>query len=378
MAEYRKATRDEKAEIVDFINMVFSMAKVPHNFKTLLPKVYADDACAWAEHYIARAGGRLEGVTAMLEEEWSVLGERLPIGVVGSVSTHPYARGAGHMKECMRMLLEDARRKGLALLYLGGRRQRYEYFGFTQGGIGTRFHLDAGNVRHAWREVDPTDVDFADFAPWAERAAALYDGQPVRALRKAEDFAQIASSWSARPWAIPRGGAFAGYMVASGEGDDITELCLEDEADCAAVLKAWYVRQGRRTLAVDAPVWRRDRVRMLSRVAQDIEQGPVEMFRVLDFERVIRLFLTLKSRYARLAEGRFTLRVEDEAPLTVAVEGGTVRVEKTDGAPDIRMSRLEAQDLLLASMRWVDTSALPACVESWFPLPITVFSADGF
>ena len=378
MAEYRKAAREDLAAIVDFINMVFSMAKAPHDFKTLLPKVYADDACLWADHYLAEANGRIEGVVACLRGEWSVLGESLPVGAVGSVSTYPYTRGAGHMKACMRMMLEDAAAQGLALLYLGGKRQRYEYFGFSQGGLATGMRFAPETFRHAWTDVDAKGVAFGEFAPWAARAKALYDQQPVRAERRAEDFAMIAASWHARPWAILRDGAFIGYLVASPDGGGISELGLEREEDCPAVLRAWFEAQGRRGFEIDTPVWDRERLRALARVAGWREQGAAEMFRVLDFPRVTRLFLTLKSRYARLADGRFVLQVEEEQPMTICVRGGEVSVETTGDAPDARLSRLEAQELLLSPMSWFDTAALPACVDSWFPLPITVLRSDSF
>ncbi len=378
MAEYRKAAREEKSAIVDFINMVFSVAHEPHNFKTLLPKVYGDEACFWADHYIARDHGRVEGAVALLEERWSVLGEELKVGVVGSVSTHPYARGAGHMKKCMGMMLEDAAARGLDLLFLGGKRQRYEYFGFSQGGVGTCMRLAPDNFRHAWGKVDISGISFAKLGPWTARAKALYDAQPVRALRREEEFALVASSWNDRPWAVLREGEFLGYLVASQEGDEITELGLVREADCPAILRAWHEAHDRRTVSVDVPVWDRERLLTLARVAAARDQGAAEMFRVLDFPRLTRLFLAVKSRYARLADGRFVLQVEDEAPFAVEVREGKATVARTDEAPDAHLGRLEAQDLLLAPLRCVDTSGMPACVENWFPLPVTVFSADGF
>ena len=51
MTVYCKGQPGELPEILDFINMVFSMHRVPHNFRTLLPKLYgADRQTEWC-HY---------------------------------------------------------------------------------------------------------------------------------------------------------------------------------------------------------------------------------------------------------------------------------------------------------------------------------------
>ena len=42
--EYRLSLPSEWDDVVDFANFVFSQAHRPHDFKTLLPKVYADGA----------------------------------------------------------------------------------------------------------------------------------------------------------------------------------------------------------------------------------------------------------------------------------------------------------------------------------------------
>ena len=378
MTDYRIARDEERAEVLDFLNMVFSMKAVPHDFRTLIPKVYGDDPCMRAEHFIARTNGRLEGVVARLDREWNVLGERLPVGMVGSVSTHPYARGAGHMKACMRMMIGDAEKKGLALLCLGGVRQRYEYFGFSQGGIYTTMRFTPHTFRHAWKEADTESFVFGDFAPWTREALELYDRQPTRVVRSEADFEQVCMTWRARPWAILRSGAFCGYLVASGDGFSISEICLADQKDYPAVLKAWHEAHGQHELTVEVPVWNREGFSALARVASSRLQGSVEMVRILDFPAVTRRFLTLKGGYTRLADGQVTLQIEDEPPMRIQVQDGRVTVETTGDPPDIRLNRTEAQELLIAPIRWLDTAKLPACVENWFPLPLNLLRADCF
>lgn len=372
MMEYRKARPEEKYKVIDFINLVFSMAHEPHDFKTLLPKAYADDSCFEPEHYIAIENGYIEGVVGLLEGELTVMGEKIKTGVIGSVSAHPYSKGKGHMKACMALALEDAKEKGIELMWLGGRRQRYEYFGFTQGGIGLHFGIAEDNFRHALSHVDEKPYTFAEIGSYIPQAHALHEAQPAHAERKAEDFEMICRSWDEKGMAVLKNGEFAGYIVG-----DITELVLCDEADCEGVLKAWHIAHGKNRVGISAPVWNKARARMLSKVADSCQTGMIEMFRIGDFEKNIRLWLGLKAGYSRLMDGKFVLETEGER-IAIEVKDNAVSVKKTDEAPDASLSRLEAQDLLISNMRWTDTDNMPACVENWFPLPISAYSADGF
>ena len=62
MIEYRFAAPEHRADLIDFINYVFSQNSVPHDFKTLIPKVYADGRGYDGIHAIVLDDGRVKGV----------------------------------------------------------------------------------------------------------------------------------------------------------------------------------------------------------------------------------------------------------------------------------------------------------------------------
>ena len=134
MIEYRFADASYRADIIDFINMVFSQSAIPHDFKTLIPKVYADGRGFDEIHAIALDNQRVRGVVAQLPISAKYAGQDLKIGYIGSVSSHKYARGSGYMKVLMAMQLENAEKSGIDIMMLGGQRQRYEYFGYSPVG----------------------------------------------------------------------------------------------------------------------------------------------------------------------------------------------------------------------------------------------------
>lgn len=375
MTEYRIAKPEDKNAIIDFINMVFSMAHEPHEFGDLLPKAYAKDCCFEPEHFIAVTDGRIEGCVGLLPVKMTVLGEEVRAGIVGSVSAHPHAHGAGHMKGCMALMLDYAKKNGFQMLYLGGRRQRYEYFGFSQGGMAIGFDLDAGNFKHAFRGMDASAFTFEPVDAYAAQAAELYNALPVHGQRDADNFAMIARSWNCAGYAVLKNGMFAGYLI--GTADAISEMTLMDENDAQAAVLGWKMHGGANRMHIDVPVWNTARVRLFSRISQNIRSGPFDMFRILDWETVIRLGLSVKATFTRLSDGETILGC-DGTSISVSVHGNRADVHMTGAPAKYTFDHLEAQDLLMATHRWVDTSAMPAFVEQWFPLAITGFGADGF
>ena len=160
MTTYRKARPEDRAQYLDFINMVFSMAHRPHDFSKLLPKVYGPGRPTDTLQNIAVAdAGRVRGPVAVLPGALRGGDKALCTGYVGSVSAHPFARGEGHMKALMKMAIEGAAADGADLMMLGGQRQRYEYFGFTPGGVEIRYTVDQANLRHALRGVETANPD---------------------------------------------------------------------------------------------------------------------------------------------------------------------------------------------------------------------------
>lgn len=175
----------------------------------------------------------------------------LKAGYIGSVAVHPYSRGAGHMKALMRMALTDAEAQGYDLLALGGRRQRYAYFGFEKGGQRLTFSLNSDNVRHAMADVDEDAVRIREVTDAQDTVLEdvwqLSRRQMLTCERDRERLLDIFHSWHNALYVLEdarQDGTFLGYLNAS--GDQICELALLDERRLAETLKAWMRAAPRR------------------------------------------------------------------------------------------------------------------------------------
>ena len=135
-------------EYITLINEVFGFDGVEQDFRTLLPKLYRPGRTPQNENYVAVEDGVCVAAVGAYSHEIRVCGTIIPCRGIGNVAVARAARGRGYMKDCMLMALTDMVRDGIALSTLGGRRQRYRYFGYEKAGICYTFAVNADNLRH--------------------------------------------------------------------------------------------------------------------------------------------------------------------------------------------------------------------------------------
>lgn len=372
---YTRGAAGEMGDIVDFINYVFSQAHRPHDFKTLLPKVYADDAPAGQEdfHFLAKQNGRIVACVADRPLCLSFGENALKCGYVGSVSVHPYHRSEGHMKRLMSDMIRDAREKDYDLLLLGGQRQRYGYFGFEKGGLLMRFHVTGTNVRHALSDVDISDVRLdpltQEDVPFAY---ALWQKQPVRAGRKPETFLTDLMSWHNEPLLISFGSQPAGYLAGG-------ELVLQNEDQLPKAVKALLSRPGVKEMEFRAALYEKQRLAFLKDLCEYSSLGPMEMFNVLNWKTVLETFLCFKHLFVGpVADGCARIDIKEDGAFEIEVKNGVPRVTPLASVPEsaIQTDHMEAQRTFfgLADM-FVPTPGIP---DSWKGLPLVMSEQDGF
>ena len=377
--EYRKARAEERADLVDFGNYVFSQAHCPHDFKTLLPKVYADceDPAAVAScHYVAVQDGKIRAMVGCPKSEIRYLDETVRLGLVGTVSVHPYARREGHMRRVMAEMIADAPGRGIDVLALGGQHQRYQHYGFEQAGTSFGFRFEEGSIRHSFGALARPDVTFRPLEegdPALDEAYRLYEAQPVAGGRPRERFLTISRSWTSTLFAVEREGAFLGYLISGGDG--ISELVLSDEDDADVTLRSWFRRKPE-PFSVQVPVWMGERIARWIRDCGDYVLKSQEMIRVVNWLPLLRASLKLRCFCGPVRDGKAVLELDGKR-YRLAVAGGAASVEETDETPARSLSGPEAVRCLFThglaacpSLRWLDCD--------WLPLPFELPNAERF
>lgn len=378
---YRKATEADRAKYLDFANMVFSCAHRPHDFQALIPKVYgADRQTAHMQNIAVAEDGGIRGLVAVMPNEMNVMGEVLKTGFVGTVSTHPYGRGEGHMKKLMAMAIEGMKNDGVDLAMLGGQRQRYEYFGFTKDGIALYHTVSRANVRHALKDVCADEVEIvpveADDKEAIEKALDLHCAKKLYAKRSAEDFHVICRTWHNSLSSIFVSGEYAGYMVSSARDDGmgIQELVLKDYGNTRAVVKKLMEKSWYKGLSITTAEFETELNRELMAFEENVSVSAPVMMRVFNFRKVIGAFVKLKASYRKIEDGVRGF-VIDGQQVTVCVNDGQVCVsdEKVEGS--VELTAMQAQELFFNANGWNMGYDMPM---GWTGLPAFIGSVDEF
>ena len=377
MVEYRLALPQEEADILDFINYVFSQAHKPHNFKTLLPKVYAHEGF-YRYHYVAVDNGRIRGVVAVLPVEMPLGDETLKIGYVGSVSVHPYDRGAGHMKKLMNMMLDDAQQK-YDLLVLGGRRQRYQYFGFERGGTKLNFTVTDINVQHAMKEVPDDRLNLRliekNDDPVLGDLHALCAAQVMNCVRDRAQFLDIMHNWQGSLYALEENGETAGYIYAKG-GNAVAEMGLRDESRVSEAIKTYLAATGEKSVSVRVDPLNRIRANYLKSFSEKWDMTDNEMLHVISWQRVLQALLNVKTDFVPLMDGCFVFAVENAGCYAIEVKDHRAMVCETQEEPQAQFTATKAVEFFFSP--YTSLMVTSPQLKSWLPVPFGMSSPDEF
>lgn len=287
MLEKRWARAEELPEIVEFIDYVFSKTHRPHDFASLLPKLYGEDADSAAHHFILRENGKLVAAILCYPITMQMGGAELTALGVGSVSTHPAARGRGYMKLLMDAADERAKETGADFAVLSGLRQRYEHFDYEYGGYQMNAKLTAHNAAYALKETDASGwlVEPMQEAH-VKRALALQERQRCFCKRTEEAYLDILRSWNNEPFVLMLDGEMAGVgtLRCNGDSTHIAELLLEREADFPAAMKALFAQYG--ALTICAAPWEKERAAWLAKTCQDFSIGKNHAYKIYRTDRI--------------------------------------------------------------------------------------------
>lgn len=377
MTEYRKALEHEETDILDFINYVFSQAHRPHDFRKLLPKVYAHKGF-YRYHYVAAENGHIRGTVAVLPAEMPFGdGQSLKIGYVGSVSAHPYDKGAGHMKKLMQLMLEDTKDQ-YDLLALGGRRQRYQYFGFEYGGAKLRFEVNADNVRHALKDVQ-CRMQLREIMECGDAVLddihALCQKKAFCCARERERLLDVMHSWEGKLYALEDENGLQGYLYTKG-ADFLEEIGLTDESRIGELIKAYMAMTGQKKVTVRVNPLNKVRAHYVKNFAEKWQLADNEMMHVISWQRTLEALLGFKGDCQPLTDGRFVFEVEEAGKFAIEVREHGVRVTETEEEPLMVMAHNKAVEFFFSPYTAMMTSS--PMLKSWLPVPFGMYSVDEF
>ena len=320
-----RGTKEEYPEIIAFGNMVFE-----DDFTALLPKLYDNHPELASRHFLVKEKDELCAMAGSFPLSLWVGEQRLKACGIGTVSVHPACRGRGYMQEAMKAALQAAEEEKVDFLCLGGRRQRYEYFGFGKGSSHYRVMVTRFNQKHADREKGITALPLAECMEFLDDCCALQHAQPVSSRRPMESFVEITSSWRCKIYVVLEQGEFLGYASIREKNPLAQEFYLKNDSRGAAAAFALLDAVGGETLEFQLEMYQTALMEKLTRVCEYgfLKEG--EMINVLHYPRVLTAFLTLKAQTQELLDGEMVLDIPNRGRYLVAEKENRVSVTETN------------------------------------------------
>ena len=382
MTDIIRLTAGDFQDGMDFLNLVFG-THGPHDFEQMLPALYQPTEEWTSCNYAVREEGRIKGIVGLFPFIWRVGEARFKVGGIGGVSTHPKSRGAGHMKALMSHCVGVMKEEGYHLSYLGGQRQRYQYFGYERCGSASSFNLNKSNLRHCFKD-DP-GIRFEPLKAEDEerliQTRKLHDAQPAHCIRSPENFYKRLRSWNQKPFAaFDVDDCMVGYLTASGSGDEIGELAARDDGIALCMLRAWVAGHSEYGTRVNLPAWRGDLARALGKCCERFDVHATGTWEVFDWVAVLDALMKVRRLGGPLLGGAVVVGIEKYGSVRLRVEGDNAGCAMTNEAPAVQCDALTAMRLLFGPLSPSQVLELPAeasLLEQWCPLPLYWPSQDG-
>ena len=375
--EWLKKTDAEDA--LDFLNLVFSMAKTPHNFKKSLPKMWEGDLSGVERHLAIKKDGRIKALVGVYPLPTEVAGEKLLFATMGNVASHPLENGRGYMSCLLEEAMKELDRMDVDGARLGGLRQRYNRYGYEPAGSQYQFTLTAHNLMRFYAEVPKEELTFEKMLPddtetllWAK---TLFEKEKVWVDRKgAETFYNSVTAWENVPYVCLKNGEKIGYLTGSADKKRINEVLAETAEDVLKILRAWV--DGNALASVSLPVdpHKTELARALQPICEGWSVSIPSHFYIRRWDRVMNAYMKLKSNMMPLMEGSAVIGIEGFGNVRLYKDETGAGACLTDENASITLKPDFAARFLFGPLPPVCTAALPeecaALLTSWLPLPL--------
>ncbi|MGL5314113.1 MAG: GNAT family N-acetyltransferase [Peptostreptococcaceae bacterium] len=380
--EILKANSNDYEELIDFINYVFSHSSSSVDFPTLLPKLYKKDNDTMNNHYLVKENGKIKSVVGSFPMEYEVLGERFSVAGIGSVSVHPYSRGCGYMKKLMNMAIDDMKNENVDISFLGGLRQRYEHFLYEPCGQQFDFYITSLNVNYKFGKDLKDNIKFkelkSDDLQLIDKFYEMYLNKEIKVLRDKDKYFDTLNTWNYNSYAVFKDNLPIGYLCSNNNGK-IDEIVLMDNKDIVTVIASYIYEFKLDEIKLSLPIYETEKIGKIMGICENYSVNTNKNFRIFNYEKVIKVLLTLKGNIMNICDGEFKIHIQDHGTLYISVSKSMVNIEKVNDKGDINLTQLEAMELLFSPAKpfFNFNKNIPSFVNTWLPLPLFIDNQDS-
>lgn len=382
MVIYRKAIPDDFPNILNFINMVFSMSHCPHDFRQLLPKLYEKGEEEKSIHYLALENEEIKACVCVLPITLCCENKTITCATVGSVSVHPYSRGKGYMRKLMHIAIEDMKKSNISMSTLSGLRNRYQYYGYEKGGFVFQYCFTPDNFRHCREKFPKRKITLCQIQdtenPLLTEIQAIQENQILFAKKNPSDFLAIMKSWNAKLYGILENQMCKGYVAL--QGNQILEMRLTDKVLLFASLEECLKESGSKELFLRILPYDTYLLKECTQLFESFTIALDDNYMIFDYPKVLDFFLNVKSKYTSLNSGSWDFTIKGHGTFQIQVDNGVpsiTQLKDLEGKSSVNFSSFESILALFApncGMGLLETKLPENC--NWFPLPLALSPFD--
>ncbi len=370
--EIRHPRVGEFDSFMRYVEQAFGHSKA--FFERVYPHLYmpTEEALEWA--YVIAEDGEIVSHVGVYPIESVTAGVRMTIGGIGAVSTSPKARGKGYMSKLLIHVVEEMRRIGYPVSWLGGDRQRYNTFGWELAS--PQYDLQFSRRSLEWHGVQPVEIDEVmpeEALPIVERLQSRQRCHTIRPDLKTQIRKMDTRFWIAED----------GYAILEGQARQhlrILELVSEsgNELGMIRALLEWTFGE-RASWALSA--WDKVRLGRLMPCISYWTGGNSSMYRVNDLTQVLTAAKEhLKAQAQGIRDFSVAIGVKEHDRTTVTtltVEGGDVDVRPGNHAATyVELPIVEATRLVFGGPPVAGEASLPQPLVALLPVPCYVMAFD--
>ena len=371
--EIRRMKQGDADACFGMMNLVFKQAKPGHpDFQDILPKMTIDDDEHMNKHFGLYRDEKLCAVLGVYPLPVTVCGQKLMCSTVGNVATHPDETGKGYMTALLSEAMRELERIGADMSRLGGKRERYNRYGYEQSGSNVRFSLayeTALNSDHGnnieFESVKRGDTELLD------KLAVMFYKNPIACERgDADGFYLSLIAWQNVPFAAYRDGELIGYLSASADGSSVAEIACESSAAVREVLCAWC-RQCRRNISFWFGPYQVDEINLMEEIGGKFGIGSPCHFFIRNWDKVCDAFVKLKASYTDMPDAECIIGIEGWGNLKFTAKNGKACAVKTDEAASVVLGHLDATRYIFGPNPHTVEGPDTAGASVFFPLPLS-------
>lgn len=369
--------KEHYAQLIELLNHVFTLQnKREMDFEKELPKMCVADDMHMQKHYGIFDGEKLVAALGAYPLKAKVLDEELLVYTVGNIATHPDYEGKGYMSAMLSKAMQELEYNHADISRLGGIRQRYQRFGYENGGAMYEFKLTSDNVARVFKDeldkvvfekIERNDVEKL------ELANKLLTREKFYVDRKTDDgyFGIYTSmiAWRNQPYLAKIGDKVLGYLCVSPNGNNIAECFAYEKETMMKMLCAWQKQVGA-TISFRFQPHQVEYIQGMSGICQSINVSIPSQFKILNWEKVIRAFIKLKASYTAIPKGILTIHIEGYGGLKLFVDED-IGCERYDGECAISLTALDATRYLFGPLPPETVGKANAIASAWLPLPLS-------